>query len=291
MNSTQKKIAEMLCEGTGQVLTDSGGAYGRAYDRNRKRDFMSEDVVKLEWNSYGDSNVEMYPTKSLFWHLSESAITYDSKIQSRFLRTVSDDTDKTWFEEVENFLDKLGAKVDIYNPLDSCSAGRDSVRQNYTYNDENILDQDFVHWAFTIDADGPVPYGLEDGCTYVIIMAHNGCDARWGFTAPVIFECGHYDEYYNVLSYQSDRVSLYADAPSTGKYSPENLELFKLEPLEDWRYYDGYTEGGPEVDIGHPEDWVYSDDEADKGKRGVLYVDGDGVGYLPVYGTPISAWA
>ncbi len=49
MNQTEKKIAEMLKENTGRHMLDSGGAYGRHWERNQDKTFEDEPATILNF--------------------------------------------------------------------------------------------------------------------------------------------------------------------------------------------------------------------------------------------------
>ena len=48
--TTAEVIADMLRENTGKHFLDSGGAYGRHWERNQDRDFSAEPYAEVEFN-------------------------------------------------------------------------------------------------------------------------------------------------------------------------------------------------------------------------------------------------
>ena len=64
---TEKIIYKLLTENTGEHFLDSGGAYGRHWQRNQKKSL--NDFRKEKYISYDSDG---YATKSLFHHLIES---------------------------------------------------------------------------------------------------------------------------------------------------------------------------------------------------------------------------
>lgn len=154
---TESVLHDLLTENTGAHILDSGGAYGRAWEKNRKIvDFRSQKIHQHE----------DYITKSLFNFLNEH-LTYDSKLDKKFHEFANNKTnkDKPWSECIELFKEK-------YNEKDGYISGIGG----YTYNEETALNQDFVYEVLQIDGE-----------YYYIIQTHNGCDARGGFSTPRIF--------------------------------------------------------------------------------------------------------
>src|SRR5690606_23393942 len=50
--STEEVLASMLKENTGTHMLDSGGAYGRHWQRNQGRDFEAEKETELKFGIY-----------------------------------------------------------------------------------------------------------------------------------------------------------------------------------------------------------------------------------------------
>ena len=51
-DETKAVIADMLQENTGRHMLDSGGAYGRNWERNQGRDFDSEPYGRAEFSEF-----------------------------------------------------------------------------------------------------------------------------------------------------------------------------------------------------------------------------------------------
>lgn len=172
--TTQMMLAEMLTENTGRNMLDSGGAYGRNWERQQGRtlkDFQNEPYATLsEWGY----------TKSVFHFLSE-AVDYDARLDSRFQRFINKPEEQYnhWMQSVENYLDylkKTGYVTGIYGD-------GDEVWVN-TYNSDDALSQVIQYCYFTYSGTS-LP---ED--TYVILQIHGGCDVRGGYTRPRLFRAG-----------------------------------------------------------------------------------------------------
>ena len=168
-------IYAMLVENTGSNLVDSGGAYGRMYDRNRKHgieDFKSAPSCSLHAKVYS-GGLELDVTKSLFHHLT-SNLHYNEGMNELWMRFDEHFSDLKWDGE-DGTMNKFyqWAKKNISKFHDAYEFEEGEHFSGYTYNDDNILSQDFV-------------YFIMGG--WVFIQLHNGCDARWGFTAPKLFQ-------------------------------------------------------------------------------------------------------
>ena len=156
----KQAIYEMLTEGTGSALCDSGGAYGRHWQRNQKKsikDFEADSPVSFEkdcgytisvFHYLNSVNMELDDICDKFNKINTEADNWDSDIHG-----VSS-------EGIE-YLRELGAKHgDGWN----------------TYNGETSLSQ--VLQGCYVDIDN------ED---YVLIQIHQGCDVRGGYTDARLF--------------------------------------------------------------------------------------------------------
>jgi len=182
-------IYSMITENTGRHMLDSGGAYGRHWERNSKRslqDFVQAPPVTFKASVYNE-RLEFNVMKSLFHHLANNLelCEYENKLWLTWDKLHSDwsysdseygfynamlERDTKWIQK-KPFLEHGD-----YNPSDF----EGEHFSGYTYNDENILSQDFVY------------YIMGD---YVFIQTHNGCDARGGFSQPRLFKLNQWDNY------------------------------------------------------------------------------------------------
>lgn len=158
----EKIIVGMLTESTGTNMLDSGGAYGRHWQTNRKiKDFR--DLPELEVTVWKDKNIEL--NVNVFHYLT-SFLEVDEtvkRLETEFKKYLEDNPDLCHLAAMEGFAEKLGYKSSTFN----------------TYNYDNLLSQVLQGVTLQIDTDY-----LHD---YVILQIHNGCDVRGGYTAPRIF--------------------------------------------------------------------------------------------------------
>lgn len=161
---TKNIIYEMLTENTGTNILDSGGAYGRDWERNQKKtiqDFENEPEERYEIDFEGC----IYRTVSVFHFLEQ--LELDS-ICEKFNRinTNSDNWDSNIYgvskEGFELLKEEFGE--DHINNLESFN----------TYNGDSDLSQILQG------------YWLKDG-EYLLLQIHGGCDARGGYTDARLF--------------------------------------------------------------------------------------------------------
>jgi hypothetical protein len=158
MTSTERKIIEQLTENTGRSMLDSGDAYGRNYEKNRGRDFKSEPATTLV---FGLTDVEV--THNVFHWLNER-LDYDGAMQRKFKAFArrKEYAEDSWLFVMQEFAKHHGSEPMTVN----------------TYNGEDLVSQilQYVTW-----------YDREDYTEYVALQVHGGCDARGGYSVPVVY--------------------------------------------------------------------------------------------------------
>lgn len=172
--TTEQILKQMLTENTGRHILDSGGAYGRNWERNQGRDFDSEPecTVNFRWGVGVTANL---------YHWLKQRVHYEPEMDSIFYdyAELPGNEDESWFELAENFPKWLAEQG---HEVDGISDKREGPITGNTYNSDNILSQDFWYMRFCCD-----------NYEYVMIMIHGGCDIRGGYTAPRIFQEVVYD--------------------------------------------------------------------------------------------------
>lgn len=176
-NPTERALVRMLMENTGRHFLDSGGAYGRDWERNqstgmwRAADWLATPEITTEaWRGVVDeaSGLEVsddgYPTLSVFHYLRQR-LEYDSQLTAWLIRE-GDRTNDPWLESMEQWAEARHEKGSDYWDLASFNS----------YNDENLLSQTIQGTRFTY-RDAP----------YVALQIHGGADVRGGYTKPKVF--------------------------------------------------------------------------------------------------------
>ena len=119
---TEKKVFAMLTENTGRHFLDSGGGYGRNWERNQSINIgMFQDLpsqltsfnvsrsydYKEEKNgrNFGQGKLEIELTKPLF-RLLVDWTEYDSDMQRQFTKLDNKRPDESWMSIMEEFATK-----------------------------------------------------------------------------------------------------------------------------------------------------------------------------------------
>lgn len=171
----ERAIADMLQENTGIHFLDSGGEYGRHWQRNQAiADFRKLPKVELDfWVDSVSTSVNVFHYLTSYLELDELA----KELQKRFddYSELPENKNNGWYELMQTFAeyilrDEYGYRIDpSFN----------------TYNYENLLSQVLQGLTFhSKSSDYP---------DYMILQIHNGCDVRGGYTKPRIFRVPEYD--------------------------------------------------------------------------------------------------
>ena len=170
---TQKLVYSMLTENTGSHMLDSGGAYGRNWERNQAKtieDFDNEleaTIDKSEWTDKdGKVHTEYERTVSVFHYLSELESDHLCDKFNELNTNCKDwDGDFAWgvSQKGADFLELIGME---------------SKHEFNTYNGDSDLSQ-ILQGSWLEDADGD---------TYLLLQIHGGCDARGGYTDAKLFK-------------------------------------------------------------------------------------------------------
>lgn len=169
---TQKKVFEMLIENTGSHFLDSGGAYGRNWQRNQAKtidDFANEpeELIQLDMKYK-----EICRTISVFHYLSDLEL---DDICERF-NNINENADN-W----EADADIYGVSTEAWEDLTELNEVEVERSWN-TYNGESDLSQVLQGSTLEINGEG-----------YFLIQIHGGCDVRGGYTNARLFRarCGY----------------------------------------------------------------------------------------------------
>lgn len=274
---TQEVLIEMLRENTGRHMLDSGGAYGRNWERNQEREFLDEPTGKLAFRVY-EGKLEMWDCSLNVFHWLDERVEFEPEMQKRFDAFVNrpEYEDEGWVICMEDFAKSLGGKG-IYGDGEPVTVN--------TYNNEDMLSQilQFVYFEIEDSEDED----LDDG-GYIALQIHGGCDARGGYTSPKLFSASI--EEYSILDNARATIVPEADADA-----PEQLRI----PIpgigtEETPYWDtdnaGYTWSSdcyenlgdyPVIESDDPTDW----------SRGTVRVDSEGNGYCPVTGERLGVYS
>lgn len=163
---TAGMLTAMFTENTGTHMLDSGGAYGRHWERNQGRsltDFLA--APSATWSRDWGITVDA-------WHYLNDRLTYSktAEVLTRLMHV--------WeLKDYDNRnLYNLGDQEEVLEAL-----GAERVNGFNSYNWENCLSQTLQGYTFDLM-----------GSVFVLLQVHGGCDVRGGYTMPVIFEANEY---------------------------------------------------------------------------------------------------
>jgi len=237
---TELTIIAMLTENTGAHILDSGGAYGRNWQKNRKiKNWNKTPRVNVTiWN---DGEVEVSIN---IYHYLKEYLEYNEKAKmlTKWLYRYSEKPElenKPWLHCMHVFADML---KDLF--------GYTRGPGFNSYNWENVLSQ--VIQGIIIEP--PRQFSFEQE-TYVILQIHGGCDVRGGYTAPKIFEITS-DEPSNLL-FDMDR-GVIASCKCTTLYLEEPYHWVDAGTEETFDLYETKPDNWAPVPIkGNAKNWEY----------------------------------
>jgi len=165
----KQTIFNLLQTSTGQALCDSGGAYGRNWERNKKKtlkDFENEPRVGFDIPETDNGLVyskDVSFTVSLFHYLSDSLMLNETCNDFNALPCDNWDSDVYGISEKQKtWLTDHGAEIgDAWN----------------SYNDESSLSQVIQGANVKINDDN-----------YILLQIHQGRDVRGGYTDAKLFK-------------------------------------------------------------------------------------------------------
>jgi len=259
----------MLKENTGRNFLDSGGIYGRNWERNQLRDFRDEPAGSIKfYNQTG--KVDISVTLNVFHYLVER-VEFEPTLDRRFQRFSKrpENQDSHWMELIESWLTEIKATGGMY-PRDG-----GKVCSYNTYNGDDLLSQVLQFWIFHLAGD-----------SYVALQIHGGCDVRGGYTAPRIFLCDS-DQMFDharasiVPNLQTctttpDPRQLVLPGESSALMAPSHI--LPCWTTDDAGYCWYNNDGGDNL-----ETYLATDDPEKRGK-GFVYIDSAGNGYCPITG-------
>ena len=152
LTKTEEIISSMLKENTGAHLLDSGGAYGRNWERNQEREFESEPRATLDL--WGDLSISLY-------HFLNDRLTYVEDEDEDF-HDWAGHRDEYWLTLMEEYPEAIGGTY------------KGTIN---SYNHESMLSQVIQYVTYKNANDEP----------RILLQIHGGCDVRGGYTAPRVF--------------------------------------------------------------------------------------------------------
>lgn len=170
---TERAIARMLVEPTGRHFLDSGGAYGRHWERNQGKTVDGlKEAPSATVTAF--SNNDGYVTLDLFHYLTDKLeYRHDLTLGFQSFARAKNRKDDPWLSNMEEWVDRRMT----YGDQDGSEY---FSRWTFnSFNQENLLSQDIQGIAF---------YDPALSAPLVILQIHGGADIRGGYTEPKVFE-------------------------------------------------------------------------------------------------------
>ncbi len=217
MKTAEQQIFEMLTECTGTAMCDSGGAYGRNWERNKARTidhFRNEPEVRLEFCE----GVAEYYVISLFQYLTKQ-LEIDGICQE-FNDVKADNWDDDRYHGTST---EAGRVLDKYNV--EIGEGWNS------YNGESSLSQ-VIQGKYVKIADS----------AYVVLQIHGGCDVRGGYTDAKLFRIDSQYDYVPCLAPEDVYGTITPPDADTDTPALPGCEDVKAEDIIQFsNTYDGHS--------------------------------------------------
>lgn len=263
--TTEQVLQAMMTENTGTHLLDSGGAYGRKWEQNQGVDFEKLPSATLKgevWKSGSYLNVTLN-----VYHWLKERLSYNHELSQSLhaYGTRPENEREAWMGSVEGWAEERQETVDmggIYGENDPFWVN--------TYNHESLLSQ-IVQFYYWTEGD------RRDRKTYVALQIHGGCDARGGYTDPVVFEVD-----------DGEGLSILDD--TRGTIGCDNCNrVWDTDDANHWRDEGESGSGGDALDPDELNEFPMANaktDEGDKGPRpGVVFVGENDECHCPGCGT------
>lgn len=221
---TEQVLADMLTENTGRSMLDSGGAYGRNWERNSLltvEDFIAQPDATLDRWGCVDLNV---------FHYLRDRLEYDEDLDAEF-GDFAADSDDPWLADAERFAahKKYGQG---YVPRHGDPYGRPQTYNSY--NGECLLSQT-IQW---------VEWRDEYGDAHILLQIHGGCDVRGGYTRPRAFTLKTYEQSFGYDMADAEVGCQGSKTPAVIGQTDIDGRIVTQNPVEyhSWRVFGGRVE-------------------------------------------------
>ena len=233
-------IASMMTENTGTHFLDSGGAYGRNWQRNQGLTVgalkeMPSATLEVSIREYsGRPHADLCPTVNIFHKLTSGVLELDERCETFNAMPVPD-----WGDQLSGVSDR-GAKW--------------LIDQKFSWDDNSGFNT--YNWAANLSQilQGSFVSQIDDGA-YVLLQIHGGADARGGYTDAKLFKLNEWCDDHDIYIDDCDfHVECHPDEWIGVSWSGEWINndggtLTDDEALE-FANYAGCIIGGPDVIIG-----------------------------------------
>lgn len=178
IENPEQYVYEWLQESTGRALCDSGGAYGRHWERNRKLDLekfkAQQATVEIEILTHKDDTKNVYINPIIPMYKFLVAL-----VENNFVLDEKTDAYDKWLAEADYDSWELGENGFFTADEAVEAAGLVVEKTINTYNDEYYTSQ-VMQYSILKDP--------ETDERYIGISIHQGCDVRGGYTQGRLFK-------------------------------------------------------------------------------------------------------
>lgn len=197
----QQLVHSMLVENTGRHPLDSGGAYGRNFERNAVKtldDFLREDA-EVYTADFDTKHPYIERTVSVFHYLAGdgSNLELDEYCDTfnRLVDMARESDDRTMNQYAED-CPYYGVLRPCWEYLQSLE-GFEEVQRGAPYGGRHLETWTFNTYNHESDLTQVLQGGYckIDGDTYLILQIHGGCDVRGGYTDARLFRVADYGDY------------------------------------------------------------------------------------------------
>lgn len=182
-------VYAMLTEDTGSHPLDSGGAYGRHWQRNAK---LSLDDFKRAPSATLDVHKGTLKTGEIYWSCSPTVSLFHAMVNTLSLDALCDEFNALECDVFNGEYYGTNADQSLwladheFTPKGECFN---------IYNEDSNLSQILQGQVFTLQPAKE----WDDLNWYVLLQVHNGCDARGGYTDAKLFKLESEDTIYSLL--------------------------------------------------------------------------------------------
>lgn len=292
MTETQIALDEMLKENTGRHILDSGGAYGRNWERNQDINFDEVPPIDLRFNRWKANDGKFYQDVEMSFHIYhwlDNILDYEKKLDEMFLEWCEyDDPDnnKSWLELAGDWIEEIfenGLPMeDELLEVTGLYGDKSLPQAENTYNSgDDFLSQTLLFTYLEID-----------DIAMVMLSIHGGCDVRGGYTRPRMFSL---KEETAIFDFQRGSICC------TNMHRIPQLNGTERDACGyRWFTDDAYHWGVDDSSIPELNDIEFRVEGDDlsmqevgpdqRGKDGFLHIDQDGNGYCPNCGQKLEGW-
>jgi len=212
-------LIKMLKENTGRYMTDSGGAYGRMWERNQNIDFENTPYAPSEF-SVRNGKLEVDATIPVYHYLLSRCRRFLSK-ETRLFRRYCD----VMYEKAEKFPRQLiqpWAESHLGKTFDNDDPYEFFDENTYNSDEGHIFSQHMQYAAFSTKGAKRYRANRDNWRNpyWLTIELHNGCDVRYGYTEPYIFELSSCEQL--MASCEVSHTYFYCEKTEEHRWSTED---------------------------------------------------------------------